>query len=414
MKILKLSPYYEPEQIASSHLTKDLEEAYVNAGFEIEIYAPTPTRGVTEDIRRKYKGIKYEEKYGGKIKINRFAMFREGKNPVIRTIRYVLCNVIQYLKGIRAKDIDIIIAGSTPPTQGVLVSLVKKKLKVPVVYNLQDIFPDSLVNTGLTHEGSFLFKLGRIMEDYIYRNVDVIKVISEDLKENIMAKGVPEEKIEIVYNWVNGNEVVPVPKDENVLFEKFNLPKDKFYVVYAGNLGYAQNIEVILKAAKLLEKEKDILFVIIGDGAQKDYYKNMIEDLDLTNTYMFPLQPYSDVSHVYSLGDVSVVSCKEGHGKTAMPSKTWSIMSAGTAVIANFDENTALHHIIDANGVGLFSKTDDVEGLKNAILQLYGNREICESMGQKGREFILNNLTREIGTSKNINIIKSVVGEKYV
>jgi glycosyltransferase involved in cell wall biosynthesis len=411
LKILKLAPYYDPEQISSSHLTKDLEEAYVNAGFEIEIYAPMPTRGVTNEIRRKYKKIKYEEKYGGKIKIHRFAMFKEGRNPVLRAIRYNLCHVIQYFKALRAKDIDVIIAGSTPPTQGILVALVKKKLKVPVIYNLQDIFPDSLVNTGLTDEGSLLFKIGRIVENFTYRNADKIIVISEDFKKNIMAKGVPEEKIEIIYNWVDENEVIPITKDNNILFDKFELSRDRFYVVYAGNLGYAQNIEVILLTAKLLEQKEDIQFIIIGNGAQEDVYKTMIEDFNLNNTFIFPLRPYSEVSHVYSLGNVSIVSCKEGYGKSAMPSKTWSIMSAGKPVLANFDENTDLQRIIEDNKVGLFTKAGDIEALRDAILYLYNNEQICLQMGNNARRFILNNLTREVGTRKTISVIKSVIGE---
>ncbi|MSS44400.1 glycosyltransferase family 4 protein [Anaerosalibacter bizertensis] len=408
MKILKLSPYYEPEQIASSHFTRDLEEAYINAGFEIEIYTPTPTRGVSKAIREKYKKIKYEEKYDGKIKVHRFAMFAEGKNPILRAIRYILCNIAQYFKGIRSKNIDIIITGSTPPTQGMLVALIKRKLNVPVIYNLQDIFPDSLVNTGLTKKGSFLWKIGHVIEKYTYENADKIVVISEDFKKNIMDKGVPEEKIEVIYNWVDENEVVPINKNDNILFEKCNLNREQFYVVYAGNLGYAQNIGVILKAAERLIEYSDIKFVIFGGGQLEDYYKDMARNMKLENVVFFPLQPYSLVSNVYSLGDVSIVSCKEGFGKSAMPSKTWSIMSAATAVVANFDVDTDLHRIIENNKVGLFTKAGDYEGLKNAILELYRDRELCTIMGRNGREFILNNLTRGVGTQRYLNVIKEL------
>ena len=119
MKLLKLSPYCSPEQVSSSHLTKDLTTAFITNGITIENYVPTPTRGVTPEIRKKYKKIKYEELENGKIIIHRFSMFPEGRNSIQRAIRYVLVNIIQYIKGSHAKNIDLIYAGSTPPTQGV-------------------------------------------------------------------------------------------------------------------------------------------------------------------------------------------------------------------------------------------------------------------------------------------------------
>ena len=128
MKILKLSSYCFPEEVSSSHLSKDLEEAYMKAGFTIENFVPTPTRGVNDEVRAEYKKKKYEEKNDGKIIIHRFSMFREGKTPLQRAFRYVLVNIIQYYKGIHAKDIDLVYAGSTPPTQGVLCAMVSKKL----------------------------------------------------------------------------------------------------------------------------------------------------------------------------------------------------------------------------------------------------------------------------------------------
>ncbi len=154
MKILQLPPYFEPEQIASTSISKALRNAYIHAGFEIEIYAPTPCRGIDDKVREKYLKIPYEEQYDGKMIIHRFKLFEEGKNPVLRAFRYITENIIQYYKGKKSKDVSVIVAGSTPPTQGIMCGLLKKKLKVPFVYNSQDIFPDSMIDTKLTHEGS--------------------------------------------------------------------------------------------------------------------------------------------------------------------------------------------------------------------------------------------------------------------
>lgn len=160
-----------------------------------------------------------------------------------------------------------------------------------------------------------------MIEDFTYRNADRIIVISEDFKRNIMAKGVPESKIEVIYNWVDETAIIPIPRNENPLFAEFGLDQNKFYVVYAGNLGSAQNIDILLEAANLLHDNSDIQFLVFGAEKQAEPYITKAKHMQLSNLKFLPLQPYEKVSCVYSLGDVAVVSCKQGFGDIAMPSK---------------------------------------------------------------------------------------------
>lgn len=284
---------------------------------------------------------------------------------------------------------------------------------------LQDIFPDSLVGTGLAKKGGILWKIGRVIENFTYRNADKIIVISEDFKRNIMAKGVPEEKIEVIYNWVDENAVVPVAKGENPLYEEFGISRERFTVVYAGNLGNAQNIGIIMDAARALKGNEGIQFVIFGKGGLEDEIKQAREQEHLENLMILPLQPFERVSQVYGLGDVCIVACKPGLGGAAMPSKTWSIMSSGRAVLANFDEGE-LKNILEGcydndndndnkvGACGVFTKAGDLEGFVSAIERLSQNPALCAQMGRNGREFILRNLTKEVGTRKYVEVIKSV------
>ena len=128
MKVLMLPPYCYPEQISSSHLTEDLLETFSKYEFEVEMHAPTPCRGIDKVTRLRYKKIKTETRFNGTVHIHRFGLFAEGKNTIVRAIRYVLCNVIQFQKAKRIRDVDLIYAASTPPTQGFLCAMVKKKL----------------------------------------------------------------------------------------------------------------------------------------------------------------------------------------------------------------------------------------------------------------------------------------------
>lgn len=405
MRILLLPAYFYPEQAASSYLGDNIRQAMCEAGCDLELYAPMPTRGVSPQIRKEYKKCRFECWHNGKLKIHRFSMFREGKNPLFRALRYFLVSSIQFFKGITTRDIDLIYVASTPPTQGALAALVKKIKKVPFVYNLQDIFPDSLAGTGLAKRGGLLWKIGRVIEDFTYRNADKIIVISEDFKKNIMAKGVPEEKIAVVYNWVDEDAVKHIPRDENILFDRYGLDRSKFYITYCGNIGLTQNMDLLLEVAKGLESEQDIRFVFIGEGAYKAKVQEIIKEKQINNVALLPFQPYEEISHVFSLGDVGLVISKPGVGENSVPSKTWSILSASRPVLANFDENE-LKQIVDKHKCGYFTKAGDKAAFKKAILELYRNRVQCREMGENGRRFILENLTRAVGTQKYVDVIK--------
>ena len=407
MNILHLTSYFIPEQVASSHLTSDLYQSLCSTGQKVIIFTPEPTRGISDSIRKEYKKKKHQYYYDNLLEVYRFSMFREGTNPILRALRYFLCWFKQLYYGCFAKDIDLIYLASTPPIQGVLGGILKKIKKVPFVYNLQDIFPDSLVGTGLAKKDGILWKIGRVIENFTYKNADKIIVISEDFKRNIMAKGVPEEKIEVIYNWVDEKAVVDVPREENVLFDRYNLDRNKFYISYCGNIGLTQNLQTLTEVAKALESNEDIQFVLVGNGAYKQELEKIIKERSITNITLLPFQPYEEISHVFSLGDVSLVISKPGVGENSVPSKTWSILSASRPVLANFDENE-LKTIIEKNNCGIFTKAGDKVAFTDAILKLYKERELCKEYGRNGREFIMKNLTREIGTKKYVEVIKSV------
>ena len=397
--ILAPYAYFAPEQAASSYLWQNLHEDFAKADMDCVVYVPTPTRGISPDVRKEYKQ-KYavEQKYNGRLTIVRFSLYGEGKNPLMRALRYFLSCGIQFCKcmwGKKARNCNVMFLASTPPILGLVASFVKIFRGIPFVYNLQDIFPDSLVGTSLAKKGSLLWKIGRVIENFTYKHADKIIVISEDFKKNIMAKGVPEDKIEVVYNWVDQNAVVHVDRSENKLIGKYNIDPTKFYIEYSGN-------DMLLDVMKDLKTSyPEIGLVLVGEGAYKQQVEEIVRRDSLTNVTMLPFQPYEDISHVFSLGDVGIIISKPGVGSNSVPSKTWSIMSASRPVLANFDENE-IKSILSDNNCGIFTKAGDKDAFKNAIIKLYENRDL-------GREFIMKNLTREVGTQKYVDVIKSIV-----
>lgn len=407
MKVVFPCSYYLPETAASLYITDNIVHACADKGIEVDLYTPSPTRNVPDGSVWERE----ERQMDGKLRIHRFHLYGEGKNPMLRALRYFLGEFI-LLHYCMWKKYDVAFVDSTPPIQGLKMPLIKWLKRKPTIYNVQDIFPDSLVGTGLTHEGSLIWKIGRMVEKITYRYADKIIVISEDFKKNIMAKGVPEDKIVVVYNWVDQNKVVDVPREENKLFDAYGLERSKFYITYNGNIGLTQNMDMLLDVAKELQEEyEDIHFVLVGNGAYLDEVKRKVADQQLENVHLLPFQPYEDISHVFSLGDASLVISKPGVGANSVPSKTWSIMSASRPVLANFDENE-LKTIIENNHCGIFTKAGDKDAFKESILTLYNHRDLCKEYGHNGRKFVMNNLTREVGTQKYVDVIKEVCGIK--
>ena len=152
----------------------------------------------------------------------------------------------------------------------------------------------------------------------------------------------------------------------------------------------------------------EVQFAVFGSGGLENDVRKRISDEGLTNVHLNPLQPVERVKYVYSLGDACIVSCKEGLGGSAMPSKSWSIMSCGRPVVASFDEGE-LKEILENNNCGVFSHAGNVKEFVAAIRQMATNREKCEEMGKNVRQFILDNLTKEVGAKKYVEIIKYVV-----
>ena len=407
MKAIFPCSYYLPETAASLYITDNIVHACADKGIEVDLYTPSPTRNVPDGSLWERE----ERQMDGKLRIHRFHLYGEGKNPMLRALRYFLGEFI-LLHYCMWKKYDVAFVDSTPPIQGLKMPLIKWLKRKPTIYNVQDIFPDSLVGTGLTNEVSLIWKIGRIVEKITYRYADKIIVISEDFKKNIMAKGVPEDKIVVIYNWVDQNKVVDVPREENKLFDAYGLDRSKFYITYNGNIGLTQNMDMLLDVAKELQEEyEDIHFVLVGNGAYLDEVKRKVADQQLENVHLLPFQPYEDISHVFSLGDASLVISKLGVGANSVPSKTWSIMSASRPVLANFDENE-LKTIIENNHCGIFTKAGDKDAFKESILTLYNHRELCKEYGHNGRKFVMDNLTREVGTQKYVDVIKEVCGIK--
>jgi glycosyltransferase involved in cell wall biosynthesis len=412
MKILFIGAYYKPEIAASLYLKENVIEKLAEKGEEIELIVPNPVRGVNRETIKKFKNDKSlceQEEYGGALKIHRvYVPFTEKGGLLKRAVRYYFMYRRLYKRAKKIKS-DVIWVSSTPPVIFLnMAGKIARKTGAEVVYNVQDIFPESAVSMKKIKKSGLIEKFLQKFDKRSYKYADSIITISEEFKKILTdIKMVPEQKISVVYNWVEESKVVPICKEKNSLFDEYNLDRNKFYITYSGNIGLSQSLETLIQVALRLKENTDIMFVIIGSGANKENLEKSVKSLNLSNIRFIPFQPYEKIAEVFSLGDAGLVISKKGTGKSSLPSKTWSIMSAGKPVIASFDDGE-LTSIIRQNACGICIEPDNVDELYRAVLRLYENRELAAEMGKNGREFVLNNLSKEIATNKIYKIIKSL------
>lgn len=416
MKILMFRPSYYPEISGGTHLGIDLIADLIAAGHEVVLVTPAPWR-VSEEIKLKYRNMKIEEQYSGKLKINRVYVSANEKSITSRAIRMLLLTLGMFFRALREKNVDIIMSHSMPVFIGPISVLLKKLKRVPLLYLESDVVSESIISTGIAKEGlkkKLLYSMGKLLEKISLKGSEYIITVSDLFRKRNIDAGIPKDKIEVIYNWIDTNKVAPIPRKDNILFDRFNLDRDKFYITYCGNLGLPQNVEIIIDAAKNLEQNKEIEFVIIGGGVRQKEIQQYIVNSNTSNIKFFPLQPLEEVSYVYSLGDVGIVLGKKGTSKNGFPSKTWTMMATGQAIISCFDLESELSSSVIEGECGIAIEPDSPEKLKQAILEMYNNKKNTQRFGLNSRKYVHENYSRKIATNKYINALEKLVPNKNI
>lgn len=383
----------------------ELAESLSKHGAKVTVVSGYPSRRITKEVRKKYENSNCDIINDNFINYRVGSKSGEGTNLFTRMLKYIALTFCIYKKA-KTIDADVVYIYSTPPFLGYLSYMFHGKTKV--LYNAQDLFPDSLKVALSIKENNCLIKLFRYLEKKVYECSDVVVTISEDMKHTISSNGCDINKIKVISNWADIDNIKPINKEHNKLYDEFNIRKDRFTVLYAGDIGMHQHLDVFLDTAKLLKDYKDIQFVFFGNGAYKTRIKEKIDEYKLNNFYLYPLQPIERISLVYSLGDLDIVSLEKGMTKMALPSKVMSIMAAGRPVLGKFDKNSELAKLIDSK-YGIVVDTEDPIVLKQILIKAAKNRIVFETMGKHAREYAVQNFSREIQTKKYFDQIQRVI-----
>ena len=235
-------------------------------------------------------------------------------------------NCKKWLK--KNKDFDRVFMQSSN-VAGFQTSALKKYFKsIPVTFNVQDIFPENAAYCGSISRDGIIYKVLSAMQKKAYSRVDKIVTISEDMKSQLSELGVPAEKIEVIYNWSYRD----TPYDLSALDYTRVAPlfdKDKFNVVYAGNIGMMQNVELVVRTAAKMKEQSNVAFHIFGDGLYKNKLVALAEELGADNLTFHPMLDSADAPALYASADLNVIPLAENIYRTALPSKTATCLACG-------------------------------------------------------------------------------------
>lgn len=410
MKILVVSLYYEPDRCQSNGpIIRAMCDDWAEAGHEVTVLASFPHYNCDE-VWPEYRGRLFQRDRVGRVNVIRSYIFVPHKRSGWqRILNYLSFNISSTLAGLFAGKQDVIFVMSPPLTIGLTAYVLGLLKRIPYCYNLQDIWPEVAVKLGMLR-GRRLIAFFEAMEKFIYHHSRRIFAISDEFKSNLIAKGVAADKIEVIPNFTDTEFIKPMEKANS--FSMANGLADKFTVLYAGNVGLSQGLEVILDAAEQLKDRSEIVFAIVGEGGCRE---DLIADAarrGLQNVKLLPFQPESDVPMVYAAADVALIPLRRGITENSVPCKTYSIMAAAKPYIAGVDKGSTVWKLTDQVGCGVCVEPENGRALAEAVLRLQSDAEARNRMGVKGRQFVERNFAREAITDRYRVALENLIEQR--
>ena len=408
MKLVFIYRYFYPDYSASCQFLSDLAFFLSGEGYSVHVVTsrllyvcPEETLLPSEDVRN--------------ITVHRVWTSRFGRHFLPgRAIDYLTFYLAASWKIFRLLGQgDVAITKTDPPMISVLAAWIARIRGAKLVNWLQDLFPE--VAVALEVKG-IKGRIGRSllrMRNKSLQSAAVNVVIGERMKDRLIAEGIPEQRISVIHNWADGDVIRRSPSFHRTYRREWGL-EAKFVVGYSGNLGRAHEFDTILDAATLLRSEKNIAFLFIGGGAQRERVEEEGLSRGLDNLVFQAYQPREMLSESLGVTDVHLVSLRPELEGLIVPSKFYGILAAGKPTLFIGDPQGEIASIINEGGVGQSIQSGDSEALAQQILELNGSAEKIESMGLAARDLFNSRFTSQHAIQQWNDLIESVIHEDFM
>lgn len=399
-----LCQHFYPEMISTGMHMTELSQALTKLGWEIEVVCAQPSLQLEAENAFVPRQIRFDG-----IRITRVSTIGSHKGGIFGR----LCFGVTYAMSTasiavrRAAQFDILITTTNPPFIGLIAWLTKVVRALPYIVIVYDVYPDIAVRLGILRPSSPLVWMWERVTRLILSYAAATVVIGRDMAEIVSAKccrGL--RRLVCIPNWSDENTVRPIPRQQNQFRREEGLD-GMFVVQYSGRMGRTHNLEPLLEAAELLERE-EVIFQLIGDGAKKQKLQAMAERLRLRNVRFLPYQPLTRLAQVLSSADLAVVCLDQSFTGMSVPSKTYGVMAAGVPILGFLDPKSEIGLTIAETECGIVLAEPSGRAVADIVLQLLRDPPRLKSMGERGLAAFRANYTLSSAAQKYDRLLQSI------
>ncbi|MFM8954308.1 MAG: glycosyltransferase family 4 protein [Actinomycetota bacterium] len=394
LRLIVLCPHFEPDIAPTGVVMTRIVRELAARGHELHVVTSLPWYR-KHQVESGWSGALWrveKTEWGSISRVQPFAA-RDKKSLPRRALSFVL---FSYFVGLRAllvggvwRRFDGVLAMSPPLTLGLIGWHTKLFRGGKLVFNIQDVFPDAAVETGAISNRRII-AAARWLERVSYQRSDSVVLLSDDLANNIQAKLDQKyhRRVRVIPNFVDTDAIMPMSRLTKYRSELGI--DDSMVVMYAGNVGFSQSLDLMIEAAKAHPK---IFFVINGDGAARHSLQSMAQGLP--NVRFGDYQEPARLAEVLATGDLHVVPLRRGLGAVSVPSKTYSILAAGRPILAAIDPDTEVPRILAASSAGVCVEPDDARAFVAAVAKMTSDVKLLQEMGERGRVWVQGHASAE-------------------
>lgn len=411
MRVLLLTPAFPPEITGSGNLYYELAQSLVASRHTVTVITALPRQRLGDQVLddRYRRQLLLREELSG-IRVVRVATLPLPLTmPLTKGLDHFSIASSYLAAGLVAGRQDIILVYSPPLPFGLTGFILSRLQRIPFVFNVQDIFPQYAIDTGLLRNPT-LIRIFRALEKFLYRRGTCITVHSERNREYLVSKGVPADKVVSIPNWADTDFYRPGPRQNG--FRAEHGLQDEFVVSYAGTMGWAQGLDVVLQAAQQLRIEGQIRFLLVGDGPRKRDLQAYVAQRGLDNVTFLPLQPRDRYLSLIQASDVCLISLNQRLSTPVVPGKLFDIMACGRSVVGNVPLGGDAPAIVAAARCGICVEPDRPDQLAHAILRLYHDPSLAEEMGTNGRRYAETHFSRSVCTGAYETLLEMLCGRQ--
>ena len=407
-RILIYSLVFGPDGVSTAYLYNDLALGFQKRGYEVCVLTTTPHYNLIEGalnkqpLRKRFLGLFYQSDFNG-IKVFHIPL-KKHKSTLLRMLSFIYWHKRSFFVGLFLKRPDVILTPSPPLTSGLLAILLAKLKGAKTIYNVQEIYPDLLINLGYL-KNTFLINFLKRLESFVYNRSTAVTTIDKQFYNIIKPRIKQESTLHIIPNFVDTDFYVT--ESTTKLPVEFLIEPGIINMLYAGNIGLAQEWDLVLNLAKEI-REEPITIWIIGEGIKKEYLKSQTEKYNLSNLKLLPYQDRKYMPVINLFADFHFIAMDKKMENEGFPSKVYSILASGRPIVVVSSENTPITSFLNETETSLLVMDHSLSGFKNAVLKLAFDKELRIEMGANGRKIIDQKYTKEKVINQYVILIEDI------